>query len=180
MSNWQQDLLTIIFESKFLSLATADAKGRPWVSPLVYGCDEQLRFYWASARDARHSVNVSANPCAALAIYDSRQIPNIAIQGFYAEGPVEELQEAELDHATRIFYGWRYPVVHILAEKLKGPKHFFGDSPRRMYRLNTTQTYGLDPSGHPIWGTKLDMRVDVSIHAEFAERYRRKFGHLLK
>jgi uncharacterized protein YhbP (UPF0306 family) len=180
MSTWQLDLLGIVFNSKFMSLATASTDGQPWVSPLVYGCDEQLRFYWASAHEARHSVNVSANPRAALAIYDSRQMPNIKIQGFYAEGAVEELAEADLDAATRIFYGWRYPLMHVFAEKLRGPKHFLGDSARRLYRLTPSQTYGLDPAGHPIWGTKIDMRVDVSILPTFAERYRQEFGHLFK
>ena len=180
MSTWQLDLLDIIFNSKFMCLATATTDGEPWVSPLVYACDEQLRFYWASAHEARHSSNLSLNARAALAIYDSRQTPNVRIQGFYAEGTVEEVAAPDLDIATRVFYGWRYPVVHVFAEKLRGPKHFMGDSARRLYRLTPSHTYGLDPAGHPIWGTKIDMRVAVSIPAAFAERYRRELGEVLK
>jgi nitroimidazol reductase NimA-like FMN-containing flavoprotein (pyridoxamine 5'-phosphate oxidase superfamily) len=178
MENWQRDLLTIIFKSKFMALATADTSGVPWVSPLVYACDEQLCFYWVSAHEARHSLNLAANPRAALTIYDSKQRPNIKIQGFYAEGSVNELREEELERGTHLFYGWRYPKVRLLAEKLRGPKHFMGDSARRMYRLVPTKTYGLDPAGHPIWGTLLDFRVEVSIREEFASQYTQKFKHL--
>lgn len=179
-ANWEADLFEIIFDSKFMSLATADAAGRPWVSPLVYACDEQLRFYWVSAHSARHSVNVVTNPRGAAAIYDSHQKPNIRIQGFYAEGAVEELTERELDRATHLFYGWRYPVVHLLAEKLRGPEHFKGDSPRRMYRLTADKAYGLDPRGHPIWGDLLDFRTEVALRDEFARRYSAKFASLFK
>jgi uncharacterized protein YhbP (UPF0306 family) len=176
---WQHDLLGILFENKFMSLATADASGVPWISPLVYACDEKLRFYWVSAHEARHSVNVGSNARAALAIYDSRQKPNIKIQGFYAEGSVETLYEQELEQATRVFYGWRYPTAHLLAEKLRGPKHFIGDSARRMYRLTPAQIYGLDPQGHPIWGSLLDFRVEVNLRVQFAGEYTDRFRHLL-
>jgi nitroimidazol reductase NimA-like FMN-containing flavoprotein (pyridoxamine 5'-phosphate oxidase superfamily) len=70
MNDWIEEVTSLLFTSNFMTLATADGDGLPWVSPVEFACDEDLRFYWYSAFDARHSENVRANPRAALSIYD--------------------------------------------------------------------------------------------------------------
>ena len=52
-----------------MTLATADADGLPWATPVEFACDESMRFYWTSHFDARHSRNVRANARAAAVIY---------------------------------------------------------------------------------------------------------------
>jgi pyridoxamine 5'-phosphate oxidase-like protein len=57
-----------------MTLATADERGRPWVSPVFYAVDGYRDFYWISspevthyrARVSQHSVLCprSAGPCA--------------------------------------------------------------------------------------------------------------------
>lgn len=87
MNDSIDDVTSIIFERSFMTLATADSDGLPWASPVEFACDEDLRFYWVSGIDVRHSQNVRANPRAAPSIYDSTQTPGASgagtVQGLY-------------------------------------------------------------------------------------------------
>jgi nitroimidazol reductase NimA-like FMN-containing flavoprotein (pyridoxamine 5'-phosphate oxidase superfamily) len=167
---WEDQLVDLLLEGKYMTLATADGDGVPWVSPLVYGCDASLNFYWASGIDARHSVNVRARPQAALSIFDPAQIPNSGVQGIYVEGAVSQIEETKLAAATTTFYQWRYPDPATFQQKRRGPEDFRGDSPRRIYCLSPREIYGLNPEGDPEHGSLLDFRVSVDIADAFSER----------
>lgn len=169
---WENTLVDLVQHCKYMTLATADGDGTPWVSPVVYGCDDTMRFYWVSGAQARHSINIETRPQAALSIFDPEQVPNSGVQGVYAEGSVELLAGSELAEATDIFYRWRYPDEATFQAKRRGPAEFEGDSPRRMYRLQPSDVYGLDPDGDPEHGSLLDYRVPVQISARFAELIR--------
>jgi nitroimidazol reductase NimA-like FMN-containing flavoprotein (pyridoxamine 5'-phosphate oxidase superfamily) len=172
---WTDELVEIILSGRYMTLATASRDGIPWVSPVVYGCDADLAFYWVSAKDARHSVNVATNPRGALTIFDSDQTSG-DVQGVYSEGPVEILGDQALSAATRVFYGWRYPDPATMEQKLRGPEEFEGDSPRRMYRLVPAEVYGLDPAGDPVHGSLLDSRVAVDIGPAFRAAFAQRSG----
>jgi hypothetical protein len=58
--DWIDDVAELVFDSSFMILATADGDALPWVTPVEFLCDEDLRFYWNSVIDARHSENVRA------------------------------------------------------------------------------------------------------------------------
>lgn len=67
-----QTVRDIIEVSRYLVLATADASGRPWSTPVYFahiGCTE---FFWVSSPDVTHSRNIAARPEVAIAIFDSR------------------------------------------------------------------------------------------------------------
>ncbi len=177
MPDWTDALVDILFDNNFATLASCDQDRTPWVTPLVFGCDRALNFYWVSAEQARHSINVRDVPRAAVAIFDSTQTPG-AVQALYSEGNVQQLANDALAGATRLFYGWRYPDPDVLANKIRGPEQFEGNSPRRMYRMIPTHMYALDPSGDPEHGSLLDYRVEVSIREPFARRYAIKYSHL--
>jgi nitroimidazol reductase NimA-like FMN-containing flavoprotein (pyridoxamine 5'-phosphate oxidase superfamily) len=167
---WEEQLVDLLLGGKYMTLATADGDGVPWVSPVVYGCDASLNFYWASGLDARHSVNVRARPEAALSIFDPAQIPNSGVQGIYVEGAASELDGAELAAAVTTFYRWRYPDPQTFQQKRRGPEEFQDVSPRRIYRLTPGEIFGLDPEGDPEHGSLLDFRVSVDIAEAFSER----------
>lgn len=48
----------IIDVNRYMTLGTADAGGRPWVSPVWYAPEDQLEFFWVSDPQARHSRNL--------------------------------------------------------------------------------------------------------------------------
>jgi nitroimidazol reductase NimA-like FMN-containing flavoprotein (pyridoxamine 5'-phosphate oxidase superfamily) len=64
---------SIIDSNRFMALATADAGGRPWASPVWYAPRGYHELFWASSPEARHSRNVAERPELAIVIYDSHE-----------------------------------------------------------------------------------------------------------
>jgi len=178
MDDWIEAITDLLFTGSFMTLGTADAHGVPWVSPVEFVCDEELRFHWRSASDARHSSNIRVNPRAALAIYDSAQLPGSGhVQGLYVEGNAEEPLpsevEAFLPGLTR-WISWR--DAGRVTPRPDRSSLTGDDGPFRLYRLTATGTYALDPRGHPEHGRVVDHRVPVDLADSFARAYRARLN----
>ena len=65
-------------------LATADAAGRPWPTPVYYATAGYQKFVWVSRPDARHSRNVEERPDVGIVVFDSR-VPINAGQAVYMD-----------------------------------------------------------------------------------------------
>jgi nitroimidazol reductase NimA-like FMN-containing flavoprotein (pyridoxamine 5'-phosphate oxidase superfamily) len=63
----------VVLASHYLVLATADAEGRPWASPVYFAADQLRTFYWVSSTGSRHSRNIEQRPEVSLVVYDSGQ-----------------------------------------------------------------------------------------------------------
>jgi nitroimidazol reductase NimA-like FMN-containing flavoprotein (pyridoxamine 5'-phosphate oxidase superfamily) len=89
----------IIDSNRFMTLATADAGGLPWASPVWYapaGCRE---FLWVSSPEARHSRNLAERPDLAIVIFDSYE-PG-GWKAVYMSAVAEEL--ADVDEGIQVF-----------------------------------------------------------------------------
>jgi hypothetical protein len=163
---WMRETARItIANCQFLCLATSSPEGMPWASPLMFAVDNETRFYWTSALDARHSVNIDQNPLASLVVYDSRPEPGKA-QAVYCEVEISALSGRDLQDGCDVFYGMRYPDPAERAEKGRKPTDFEAPSPRRLYRATPISPFSiLDPNKHPIHGKLVDHRVDISSEA---------------
>ena len=62
---------SIIDRNRFMTLATADAEGLPWASPVWYAPKDPRELFWVSSPDARHSRNIEVRPQVAIVIFDS-------------------------------------------------------------------------------------------------------------
>jgi len=49
----------IVDANVYMTLGTADAEGRPWVSPVFFAASGYRDYYWISSPDARHSRNLA-------------------------------------------------------------------------------------------------------------------------
>ena len=83
-------------------LGTADAAGRPWVSPVWFATEDARTFFWVSSPDARHSRNLAARPQVSLAIFDSAQAPGTG-RAVYVEAEAAEVAGADVDSGMRVF-----------------------------------------------------------------------------
>lgn len=92
----------IIDRSLYMVLATADAAGRPWPSPVYFATDGDGAFYWVSSHEARHSVNIAARPDVGIVVFDS-SMPIGTGQGIYLEARAEQLSGPELDRGLAVF-----------------------------------------------------------------------------
>ena len=62
----------IVDDNLYMVLATADADGRPWASPVHFAHEAYRRFIWVSAPDSTHSCNIAVRPECSIVIFDSR------------------------------------------------------------------------------------------------------------
>jgi hypothetical protein len=55
----------------YMTLATADASGRPWATPVYFTADGTRDFYWVSSPEARHSHNIAARPEVGIVVFEA-------------------------------------------------------------------------------------------------------------
>jgi hypothetical protein len=77
-----QTVRDIIEANRYLVLATADAAGRPWSSPVYFAHIGFTEFFWVSSPDVTHSRNIAVRPGVGIVIFDS-QAPIGTGQGVY-------------------------------------------------------------------------------------------------
>jgi pyridoxine/pyridoxamine 5'-phosphate oxidase len=93
---------SIVDSNLYMTLATADAEGRPWASPVWFAHRGYRDFLWVSRPEARHSRNLAVRPELALVLFDSTAAPE-DVAAVYVEGRGEELEGRELERAIGIY-----------------------------------------------------------------------------
>jgi pyridoxine/pyridoxamine 5'-phosphate oxidase len=94
----------LIEANMYMTIATADADGRPWISPVWFATASDREFLWVSAPGTRHSRNIAARPEVAIVIFDST-VPVGAAEALYVEAVAEQLADDEVDEAIEIYSG---------------------------------------------------------------------------
>jgi nitroimidazol reductase NimA-like FMN-containing flavoprotein (pyridoxamine 5'-phosphate oxidase superfamily) len=133
----------IVDANRFMTLGTADASGRPWVSPVWYAADGYSAFLWVSRQGTRHSLNLSERPELSIVIFDST-VPIGTGVGVYMSGSAEELTGPALKRGIDVFsrrsladggHAWELADVTGSAERrlyrAEISECFFGDADRR-------------------------------------------------
>lgn len=137
----------IIDSNRFLTLATADADGRPWVSPLWYAPDGYRAFYWVSSPDATHSRNLVARPEVAIVIFDSHEAGGW--RSLYMSGVAEELSDVDEGVATFTRRSEEQGLRAWSRDDVVGPAR------HRLYRAVIREHFVLDPEDRRV-------RVDLT------------------
>ena len=97
-------LRSIVQANQYLTLATADADGIPWASPVWFATADCREFLWVSSPEARHSRNLIVRPEVAIVVFDSRQRPGEG-RGVYVAARAAEVADGELECALGIYSG---------------------------------------------------------------------------
>ena len=93
----------IVDEIAFMTLATVDAAGIPWASPVWFAHVGYSEFLWVSRPSTRHSQNIAATSQVAIVIFDSRT-PIDTGRGVYLEADAAEVSgEAEIERTIKAF-----------------------------------------------------------------------------
>jgi hypothetical protein len=82
----------IIDAGRYMTLATADASGVPWASPVWYAPRGYQEFFWISYPEARHSRNLAERPELSIVIFDTTVTPGHG-QAVYMEATAAEATE---------------------------------------------------------------------------------------
>jgi Pyridoxamine 5'-phosphate oxidase len=147
-----QTVRDIIEASRYLVLATADAAGRPWSSPVYFAHAGFTEFFWVSSPEATHSVNIAVRPEVGIVVFDS-QVAIGAGQGVYMPAVATLLKGGETAQAIEAFSG--RSVAH-------GGREWASEDVRpgaglRLYRATADSHWILAKDGRP------DHRIPVPL-----------------
>jgi nitroimidazol reductase NimA-like FMN-containing flavoprotein (pyridoxamine 5'-phosphate oxidase superfamily) len=92
----------LLAANRYMTIASADAQGRPWVSPVWYAAASDTEFLWASSPHARHSRNIAARPEVAIVIFDSTVSEGDA-EALYLEATAQQVVDDQLIEAISAY-----------------------------------------------------------------------------
>lgn len=142
---------SILDRNSYVVLATADAEGAPWASPVWYAMANYRELYWVSHPIARHSRNIAGRPQIAMVVFDSTVPPGTG-QGVYMRANAEEVVDPDACAAG-------VAVVSAVSVQ-RGEQEFTlddvsGEARLRLYRAIVQEHSILDPA------SPYDVRVAV-------------------
>jgi nitroimidazol reductase NimA-like FMN-containing flavoprotein (pyridoxamine 5'-phosphate oxidase superfamily) len=127
--------------NSFMTLATADADGLPWATPVWFATEDYRSLYWVSAPNTQHSRNVAARQEITVVVFDSRQRPG-AVQAVYMTATAAQVTDAaDIEQGMAVYSriaerdgldGWHVDRVT-------------GSARLRLYRASVIGHYILDP-----------------------------------
>jgi pyridoxine/pyridoxamine 5'-phosphate oxidase len=92
----------IVDANMYMTIATADADGRPWVSPVWFASASDTEFLWVSVPEARHSRNIALRREIAIVIFDST-VPIGGAEAVYVEAVAEQVSGEGVDDGIAAF-----------------------------------------------------------------------------
>jgi uncharacterized protein YhbP (UPF0306 family) len=152
----------LLDSSALCAIATVSPHGRAYINTAYFAWSAELDLVWMSAPDARHSRNLSANPTAAVAVYDSNQMWGNPDRGIQLFGSAREVAgraarsaeqvytrrfppSADTDLSAYSFYRFRARRIKLFDESELGPGVFVTASvgSGRQVAWERTDTYGV-------------------------------------
>ncbi len=145
----------LVDEIVYMVLGTADADGRPLISPVWFAHAGYSDFFWVSAPKASHSRNIAARAEVFIVVFDSTQQIG-AGRGVYVEADAAELSGEELERGIAVFSA---------RSRERGAKEWTaadvsGEANYRLYRARARGHSMLDPDASP------DRRIPVSLSSD--------------
>ena len=92
----------VIDAGRYLVLASADAGGRPWPTPLWYARTGR-EFVWVSWPEARHSNNIEVRSEVSFVIFETPVPAEGRTRAVYAEATAAQVSEADRDRCLGAF-----------------------------------------------------------------------------
>jgi pyridoxine/pyridoxamine 5'-phosphate oxidase len=139
----------VVDAAAYMTLATADAEGRPWASPVWFATADRREFLWVSKPGAQHSRNLAERAEVSIVVFDSGA-PLGTGGGVYLAGVAGEVGDAELERCVDVLAN---------ASRAQGGSGFTLDDVRepaalRVYRATVAEAW---------FGTREDQRVPVAL-----------------
>jgi hypothetical protein len=131
--------LELLARNRFLVLATADADGKPWATPVWFAPDGLERIFWLSWPGSRHSRLIASRPEVALTVFDSSR-PSDEAAAFYAVGVAGECPESLVDVALGLVNerSQEHGLAAFSRERVTEPARL------RLYVAEVTRAWVLD------------------------------------
>jgi hypothetical protein len=129
----------VLDATTYVVLATADADGRPWVTPVWFAHEGLDRLYWVSWPGSRHSQLIEERPEIALTVFDTSAVPYEGT-AFYAVARAGQCADGQLDDGLRIFN--QRSLAQGIGEFTR--ERVTGQARLRLYVAEITEAWVLD------------------------------------
>jgi hypothetical protein len=141
----------IVDGNSYMTLATADADGLPWASPVWYAHASYRELFWVSKPGARHSRNIAVRPEVGIVVFDST-VPISSGEAVYMAARAEEVTAPdEIERGITVFS--RRALEHGGSEWTADD---VGSTARhRLYRATVSEQFVLSPEDE-----RLPFRLD--------------------
>lgn len=144
----------LLARHRYLVLATADAAGTPWATPVFFAADGVHRLRWVSSPDSRHSRNLTERPEVAITVFDT-EAPIGGAEALYLEATAALVDDAAALSAVELLNARLPARQHLGADDL-GPA-----GPLRAYEATVRQHYVLIRGGDARFDNVTDARLAV-------------------
>jgi uncharacterized protein YhbP (UPF0306 family) len=138
----------------YLVLATADAAGDPWATPVFFAADGESRLLWVSSPDSRHSRNIADYPEVAITVFDTGA-PIGGAEALYLEATAGLVDVDDVAAAVALLNS-RLPLRQHLGTEDLAPA-----GPLRVYEARVRQHHVLVRGGDPRFDNVTDARLAV-------------------
>ncbi|HEX5017526.1 MAG TPA: pyridoxamine 5'-phosphate oxidase family protein [Actinomycetes bacterium] len=142
----------ILRAHSYVVLATVNAEGAPWASPVWFAMEESPELYWVSRPNARHSQNIEARPQIAMVVFDSTAAPGVR-QAVYLTAIARQVTDpVEIEHGIAVFSrkSVREGAGAFGVNEITSPAEL------RLYRASVQECWILDPD--------VDVRISVPLN----------------
>lgn len=158
MTNPNEQAKSLIANTMFMTLATADESGKPWSCPVSFAYDEAYTLYWVSYKEATHSRNIRERMQVGISILGTHS--DGSYDGVYFDAEVHELTvENEIASAIAILH--RRPQVSKFV--VKDSADVQGNAAWRIYKAAPKAIYKRSDKGKIVNGQAITTRVRVEL-----------------
>lgn len=148
----------IIEENIYCTIATATTDGKPWISPVFYGYDEDFNIQWISDKNAQHSQLIRKNPQVSIVFFNS-QAPEGDGDGVYIQATVSELNDKnEAEKGVKV----RDRRVKVDTFRVKKLEEVLDKGQWRVYKAVPNNISKLTEGAY-VNGQYVDKREDVKL-----------------
>jgi general stress protein 26 len=158
MDNASRRARQLVEDTAHMTLATADASGKPWSCPVYFAHDQGFALYWVSFRQTVHSANIRVRPQVGISILG--EAPDHEGEGVYFDALATELHDpAEVEQAIEV----RRTRPQDTKFAVTSPGDVLGDAAWRIYRAVPVAVYRYHDAAEIVHGQHVDVRVKITL-----------------
>jgi len=148
----------IIENNQYVTIASSDNKGNPWISPVVYVYDANWNLYFVSMTNSRHCINIRENKRVAVAIFDSQQLWGEGV-GLQIEAIAEAVNLKDSLKIAKIYGLRKYPYGGINTQRAMNfiKSMVFDGKKYKIYKIIPKTVWMNDPN------SDIDVRVQIDL-----------------
>lgn len=148
----------IIQKNQYVTIATSDRNGNPWISPVVYTFDKEWNLYFISMTTSKHCQNIEVNNNVAVAIFDSTQLWGEGV-GLQIDAKAEQLKLLEYPKVIKLYALRKYPYGGINTDRaMKFVKSMVLEGKTyKIYKITPQSVWMNDPNADT------DVRVKIQL-----------------